>query len=133
MASARGAHKVEHVTITLVPKGDERAVFHVPSTFDHLERTYGWRRTQSLEYMIVPTKISSSEVKVELFLNPQKRGKIQSREMVKLVENFVEEKIQSEWRGLRLGSISRPTLAIPPRKSFVRGTIEEILGNSLDS
>jgi hypothetical protein len=53
--------------------------------------------------------------------------------MLKLVQGFVEEKIQSEWKGLRLGSISRPTLAIPPRKSFVRGTIEEILGNSLES
>jgi hypothetical protein len=133
MASGRGAHKVEHVTVTLVPKGDERAVFQVPSTFDRLERTYGWRRTQKLEYMIVPTKISSTEVRVELFLNPQKRGRIEPKEMLKLAQGFVEEKIQSEWKGLRLGSISRPTLAIPPRKSFVRGTIEEILGNSLES
>jgi hypothetical protein len=68
-----------------------------------------------------------------LFLNPQKRGRIEPKEMLKLVQGFVEEKIQSEWKGLRLGSISRPTLAIPPRKSFVRGTIEEILGNSLES
>jgi hypothetical protein len=133
MSTARGAHKVDHVTITLVPKGDERTTFRVPSTFNQLDRTYAWRRAQDLEYMIVPTKISSSEVKVELFLHPQRRGKLQAKEMVQLVENFVEEKIQSEWRGLRLGSISRPTLAIPPRKSYIRGTIEEILGNILES
>ena len=133
MASARGTHKVDHVTITLVPKGDERTVFRVPSTFDHLGRMYGWRRSQNMEYMIVPTRISSSEVKVELFLNPQKRGRLVAKQTMKLVQEFVEQKIQSEWSGLRLGGISRPSLAVPPRRSFVRGTIEEILGTSLES
>jgi hypothetical protein len=133
MTGARGTHKVDHVTITLVPKGDERTVFRVPSTFDHLGRTYSWRRSQNLEYMIVPTKISSSEVKIEMFLNPQRRGKLVAKEVMKAVQDLVEEKIQSEWSGLRLGGISRPSLAIPPRRSFVRGTIEEILGASFES
>jgi hypothetical protein len=48
------------------------------------------------------------------------------------VQEFVNDKIQNEWRGLRLESISRPTMAAPPSNAIVRGTIEEILGTNLD-
>jgi hypothetical protein len=40
--------------------------------------------------------------------------------------------MHTEWRGLKLGGISRATAAQPPDKTFVRGTIEEILGANLD-
>jgi hypothetical protein len=132
MAGTRGAHKVERVTITLVPGGDERSVIQVPSTFDRLERTYGWRRTENLEYMIVPTRISNTEVKLDFFFSAQRKGKQQLRSALKVVEDFVREKIGSEWKGLSFGSIGRPTFATPPTKSFVRGTIEEMLGANLD-
>jgi hypothetical protein len=132
MAGTRGAHKVERVTITLVPGGDERSFIQVPSTFDRLERTYGWRRTESLEYMIVPTRISNTEVKLDFFFSAQRKGKQQLRSALKVVEDFVREKIGSEWKGLSFGSIGRPTFATPPTKSFVRGTIEEMLGANLD-
>jgi len=132
MSGTRGAHKVERVTITLVPEGDERTFIQVPSTFDRLERTYGWRRSESLEYMIVPTRISNTEVKLDFFFSAQRKGKHQLRNVLKVVEDFVREKADSEWKGLRLASIGRPTFAAPPTKSFVRGTIEEMLGSHLD-
>jgi hypothetical protein len=61
-----------------------------------------------------------------------KKGKIQARNLQKAVQEFVDEKIQTEWRGLKLESISRPTMAAPPSETIVRGTIEEILGTGID-
>jgi hypothetical protein len=132
MPFAREPHRTERVTITLVPRADERSLLNIPSTFNQIERTYSWRTTGTLNYMLVPTKISSGEIKVDLFLDPLKKGKIQARSLQKTVQEFVDDKIQTEWRGLRLESISRPTMAAPPSDAIVRGTIEEILGTNLD-
>jgi len=133
MASSHEAHKVERVTITLVPEGNERSFFQVPSTFNRTERTYTWQHHESLTYMLVPTKISSKEIKVDLIAEHHGRGKASAQSMQQLVQAFVKAKIHSEWRGLRLESISRPTTAAPPERSVVRGTIEEILGTSFES
>jgi hypothetical protein len=132
MPFAREPHRTERVTITLVPRTDERSLLNIPSTFNQIERTYSWRTTGTLNYMLVPTKISSGEIKVDLFLDPLKKGKILARNMQRTVQEFVNDKIQNEWRGLRLESISRPTMAAPPSNAIVRGTIEEILGTNLD-
>jgi len=132
MPFAREPHRTERVTITLVPRTDERSLLNIPSTFNQIERTYSWRTTGTLNYMLVPTKISSGEIKVDLFLDPLKKGKIQARNLQRTVQEFVNDKIQTEWRGLRLESISRPTMAAPPSNAIVRGTIEEILGTNLD-
>lgn len=132
MSLAREPHRTERVTITLVPRTDERSLLNIPSTFNQIERTYSWRTTGTLNYMLVPTKISSGEIKVDLFLDPLKKGKIQARNLQRTVQEFVNDKIQTEWRGLRLESISRPTMAAPPSNAIVRGTIEEILGTNLD-
>jgi hypothetical protein len=132
MSFAREPHRTERVTITLVPRADERSLLNIPSTFNQIERTYSWRTTGTLNYMLVPTKISSGEIKVDLFLDPLKKGKIQARNLQRTVQEFVNDKIQTEWRGLRLESISRPTMAAPPSNTIVRGTIEEILGTNLD-
>jgi hypothetical protein len=133
MALARDQHRTERVTITLVPRSDERILPNIPSTFNQIERTYSWRTAGSLNYMLVPTKISSGEIKVDLFVDPLKRGgKLQARSLAKTVQEFVNDKIQTEWRGLRLESISRPTMAAPPSDAIVRGTIEEILGTNFE-
>jgi hypothetical protein len=132
MPLTREPHRTERVTITLVPRADERSLLNIPSTFNQIERTYSWRTTGTLNYMLVPTKISSGEIKVDLFLDPLKKGKIQARNLQRTVQEFVNDKIQTEWRGLRLESISRPTMAAPPSNTIVRGTIEEILGTNLD-
>ena len=132
MPFGREPQRKERVTITLVPRTDERSMLKIPSTFNQIERTYSWRTSGTLNYMLVPTKISSAEIKVDLFLDPLKRGKIQARNLQKTVQDFVNDKIQTEWRGLRLESISRPTMAAPPSDTVVRGTIEEILGTNLD-
>jgi len=132
MSFARESQRKERVTITLVPRSDERCLLNIPSTFNQIERTYAWRTSGTLNYMLVPTKISSAEIKVELFLDPHKRGRTQGRDLQKTVQDFVNDKIQTEWRGLKLESISRPTMAAPPSDAIVRGTIEEILGTNLD-
>jgi hypothetical protein len=132
MSFSREAHKIERVTITLVPRTDERALLHIPSTFNKIERTYSWKTAGSLNYMLVPTRISSGEIKVDLFVDPLRKGKVQAKNLQKVVQDFVNEKIQTEWRGLQLESISRPTAAAPPTNAIVRGTIEEILGTNLD-
>lgn len=133
MAPSHEAHKVERVTITLVPEGNERSFFQVPSTFNRVERTYTWRHHESLTYMLVPTKISSKEIKVDLFVEQHGRGKGHSQSIQQLVQAFVKAKVHTEWRGLRLENISRATTAAPPERSVIRGTIEEILGTSFDS
>ncbi len=132
MPLAREPHRTERVTITLVPRTDERSLLNIPSTFNQIERTYSWRTTGTLNYMLVPTKISSGEIKVDLFLDPLKKGKIPARNLQRTVQEFVNDKIHTEWRGLRLESISRPIMAAPPSSAIVRGTIEEILGTNLD-
>ena len=132
MPLAREPHRTERVTLTLVPRTDDRSLLNIPSTFNQIDRTYSWRTTGTLNYMLVPTKISSSEIKVDLFLDPLKKGKLQARNLQRTVQEFVNDKIQTEWRGLKLDSISRPSMASPPSHAIVRGTIEEILGTNLD-
>jgi hypothetical protein len=132
MVLAHGPHKVERVTITLVPDRSAEKPFAIPSTFNKIERTYGWKRTARLEYMIVPTRISSDSVKVDLFFSPSRGARLQARQMLKAVQEFVEQKVGSEWEGLRLAGIGKPSPAAPPTKMFVRGTIEDMLGTSLE-
>jgi hypothetical protein len=132
MVLSRGAQKVERVTITLVPTADERSFHNVPSTFSRTNRSYEWRHSAEISYMLVPKRISGSEIQVELFVSPVKKGKIVMRDLPKVIHSFVQKKIESEWKGLKLGSISRPTAAVPPQKTFVRGTIEEMLGANLE-
>jgi hypothetical protein len=132
MVLSRGAQKVERVTITLVPTADERSFQNVPSTFSPANRSYEWRHSSELSYMLVPRKISSNEILVDLFVNPVKKGKIVIRDVAKMIQSFVQKKIDTDWRGLKLGGISRPTAATPPQKTFMRGTIEEMLGAHLE-
>ncbi len=132
MALSRGHHKFERLTITLVPTSDERSFRNVPSTFSTANRTYVWRQLAKLHYMLVPRKISSSEIKVDIFVDSAKGTKPHAPELQKLVQDFVKEKIHSDWRGLRFAGLSRAAAAVPPAKVFDRGTIEEILGADLD-
>ncbi len=132
MVHPRGAQKFERVTITLVPTADDRSFKHIPSTFSKTNRMYGWRHFEHMDYMIVPKKISSNEIKVDIFVDPAPRKKVQSVDVQKAVTEFVKAKIHSEWAGLKLGSISRATVASPPDQIFHRGTIEEILGAKLE-
>jgi len=132
MTISRESHKCERVTLTLVPRTDERALLHIPSTFNKVERTYAWRTAGAMNYMLVPTRISSNEIKVDLFVDPLRRGKGQLKNLQKAVQDFVHQKIQTEWRGMKLESISRATIAAPPTSTIVRGTIEEILGASFE-
>ncbi len=132
MSLSREQHKFERVTLTLVPRADDRTLLHIPSTFNKVERTYSWRTAGSINYMLVPTRISSTEIKVDLFVDPLRKGKVQPKSLVKAVQELVSHKMEKEWRGLKLESISRPSTAIPPNNTIVRGTIEEILGASFD-
>jgi hypothetical protein len=132
MAPSHDTHKVERVTITLVPDATERSFFQVPSTFNRAERTYAWRHHEQLNYMLVPTKISNKEIKIDLFVD-QRKGKLQPKSLQHLLQTFVKAKVHGEWRGLKLESISTPTTATAPEHTVVRGTIEEILGTSFDS
>lgn len=132
MTMSRESHKCERVTLTLVPRTDERTLLHIPSTFNKVERTYAWRTAGALNYMLVPTRISSNEIKVDLFVDPLRKGKSQLKNIQKAVQDLVHEKIQTEWRGMKLESISRATVAVPPTSTIVRGTIEEILGASFE-
>jgi len=133
MVATRSLQKVERVTLTLHPEPLERLPMRVPTTFDANARTYGWKHSSRMNYMIVPRKISSSEIKVDLFITAPRGGRMASRDVQKLVQSFVQSKIASEWRGLVLGEISRPTAGVPPTKSIVRGTIEDMLGVSFKS
>ncbi len=133
MIHSRGMQKFERVTITLLPTADERSFRHIPSTFSKTNRTYGWRHFEQIDYMIVPKKISSNEIKVDIFVDPQTKKKLQPLDIQRAVTNFVKTKIHSEWAGLKLANISRATVASPPDQAFHRGTIEEILGAHLES
>ena len=132
MALSRGPQKFDRLTITLVPTSDERSYKNVPSTFNTTNRTYVWRQLAELNYMLVPRKISSHEIKVDIFLDAQKRKKSHSVNVHKVVQDFIKEKIHTEWRGLKLGGISRAAAATPPDERLTRGTIEEILGANLE-
>ncbi len=131
MVGPRGPAKAERVTITFMPVGDERNLPNVPTTFSSSIRSYQWRRLEQLQYMIVPRKITNTEFQVDLFLSPQKKGKLGSKDVERIVQTLMSEKSQTEWKGLRLTAISRPTVAKPPQKAIVRGTIEEILGSAI--
>jgi hypothetical protein len=85
-----------------------------------------------MDYLIVPKKISNSEIQVELFFEATRKGRQNTRDVQRTLQEFVRGKIESEWAGLRLASIGRPGVAVPPQKTFVRGTIEEMLGAILD-
>lgn len=132
MTLSRGAQKVERMTITLVPTGDERSYRNVPTTFNSVNRTYAWRQVQELNYMLVPRKISSGEIKVDIYLNSSKRKKKPGASTMKVVQDFIAEKMQSEWRGLKFGGITKVSAAAPPAQTVTRGTIEEILGATLE-
>jgi hypothetical protein len=131
MALSRGPQKFDRLTITLVPTSDEHSFRNVPSTFNTTKRTYTWRQLAELNYMIVPRKISSREIKVDFFLDAQKGKKAGASAVQKLVQDFVKEKIQSDWTGLKLGGITRASAASAPEERVARGTIEEILGADL--
>jgi len=131
MVVSRGEQKTERVTITLVPTSDERGFRHVPSTFSPANRRYGWRHFEAVDYMIVPRKISSNEVKVDMFVGSLKKKRMLGSDVQRFVQDFVKSKIHSEWQGLKLAGISRATVAAPPQQTVTRGTIEEILGADL--
>lgn len=132
MVQSRGAHRYERVTITLVPTADERSFRHIPSTFNPTDRIYAWRQFENLEYMIIPKRISSKEVKIDMFIDLQLKGKGTVAQAQKKIQNFVASKIRTDWIGLRLAGISRATAASPPEQMYRRGTIEEILGTHLE-
>jgi hypothetical protein len=132
MALSRSPQKFDRLTITLVPTSDERSFKNVPSTFNTTNRTYAWRQLAELSYMLVPRRISSREIKIDIFVDAQKRRKAGAASVQKVVQDFIREKIQSEWSGLKLGSIARVAAATPPDEKVMRGTIEEILGADLD-
>ncbi len=131
MPLAHPSQKVERITISLVPTGDEASFENVPTTFSSLHRSYEWRRAAQMKYMIVPRKVSSNEVLVDFFVDLQTKGANAAKTATRLVENFVQHKIGSEWKGLKLGMLGRPVAALPPQKTFVRGTLEEMLGAKL--
>ncbi len=132
MVHTRGTQKFERVTITLVPTADERSFKHVPSTFSKTNRTYIWRHFEHMDYMIVPKKISSNEIKVDIFVDPQTKRMLAPGEIQRAIMDFVKLKIRSDWTGLKLGNVSRASAASPPDQTFHRGTIEEILGANLE-
>jgi hypothetical protein len=132
MVHARSSQKCDRVTVTLVPNVDERSLIQVPSTFNRIDRMYGWRRSERMDYMIVPTRISNTEIKLDFFVSRQKGTRSPIKNLHKTVQEFIEDKIESEWRGLKLAGVGRPTTGFPPNKSYVRGTIEEMLGASLE-
>jgi hypothetical protein len=130
MAVSRGPHKFERITITFTPTADERSFRQVPSTFSVTERTYGWRTFEKIDYMIVPRRIASKEIKVDMFVDM--RGKGTPGSLHKLVQSFVKEKLQTAWQGLKLAGIGKPIVADPPPQTFIRSTIEEMLGANLE-
>ena len=124
--------KVERVTVTLIPTSEEKSFRSIPSTFSPANRTYGWKHHQSIDYMLVPRKVSHSEIKIDIFVDPTSKRKMSLAGLQKLVEDFVNAKIKKDWQGLKLESIGRPTAAEPPHKMLRRSTIEEIMGVQLE-
>ena len=132
MVLSRESEKFDRVTITLVPTADELSLRRLPSTFSATNRTYAWRHFEQIDYMIVPRSVSNSEIKIDMFVDAAKGGR-HGKGVQKVVQDFVKAKIQSTWKGFKLGSISKPIAAAPPGETFRRGTIEEILGSNLDT
>jgi hypothetical protein len=85
-----------------------------------------------MSYMIVPKRITSARIEVDVFVDSAKKGKVQGRDVQKVVQDLVNLKIDSEWKGLRFGGIGKAGTAVPPHKSLVRGSIEDILGVAFD-
>jgi hypothetical protein len=131
MPLVHAPQKVERITISLVPTGDDRSFENVPTTFSTLHRSYEWRRASQMRYMIVPRKVSSNEILIDFFVEPATRGANSGKLASRFVDSFIQHKIGSEWKGLKLGTVGRPTAAHAPQKAFVRGTIEEMLGAKL--
>jgi hypothetical protein len=132
MALPRSQQKFDRLTITLVPTSDERSYRNVPSTFSAAHRTYVWRRQAEMSYMLVPRRISSREITVDIFVDATKK-KAEPAQIQRLVSDFIKEKVHSEWRGLKLQGIARAASAQPPDQVYSRGTIEEILGARLEA
>ncbi len=132
MLSPRGGQKFGRVTVTLVPSSDDRSFRSVPSTFNATDRSYRWRRAQSMSYMIVPKRVTSARIEVDVFVDSAKRGKTPAKEVQKVVQDLVKSMIETEWKGLKFGGIGRAGTAVPPQKSLVRGSIEDILGVAFD-
>jgi hypothetical protein len=129
MSVSRSTPRVERITLTLVPVAEEHSYDNVPTTFSQTHRSYEWRKSAHLRYMIVPKKVSSKEVLVDFFF--ELHGKESVKDAMKNVQQFVEHKVVSDWKGLKLESLGKPTASLPPQKAFVRGTIEEMLGTKL--
>jgi len=132
MLSPRGGQKFGRVTVTLVPSSDDRSFRSVPSTFNATDRSYRWRRAQSINYMIVPKRVTSARIEVDVFVDSAKKGKTASKDVQKVVQDFVKSMIETEWKGLKFGGIGKAGTAVPPQKSLVRGSIEDILGVAFD-
>lgn len=132
MVSSRGGQKFGRVTVTLVPASDDRGFRSVPSTFNATDRSYRWRRAQSMSYMIVPKRVTSARIELDVFIDTAKKGKTLPKDVQKVVQDFVKSRIGSEWKGLKFGGIGRAGSAVPPQKALVRGSIEDILGAAFD-
>ncbi len=132
MSPVRTAHRVERVTVKLVPTSNDRSFKHIPSTFSPARRMYNWRHFESGDYMLVPRKVSHSEVQVDIFVDVRSTKKV-GEGLRKVVQEFVNARIEKDWEGLKLSSLGRPTEAEPPSKTFKRSTIEEIMGVRLES
>lgn len=136
MLSTRGGQKFGRVTVTLVPSSEDRSFRSVPSTFNATDRSYRWRRAQAMNYMVVPKRITSERIEVDVFVDSLKKGRTPSKEVQKevqkVVQDFVKTMIESEWKGLKFGGIGRAGSAVPPQKGLVRGSIEDILGVGFD-
>ena len=128
MLASRVGQKYDRVTVTLVPTSDDRSFRSVPTTYSATDRTYQWRKAEAMSYMIVPKRVTSARIEVDVFVDAVKKGRAQGREIQKAVQDFVKSKIDTEWKGLKLGAVSKAGAAIPPQKSVVRGSIEDILG-----
>ena len=85
-----------------------------------------------MSYMIVPKRVTSARIEVDVFVDSAKKGKTQAKEVQKVVQELVKSKIESEWKGLKFGGIGRAGSAVPPKKALVRGSIEDILGGAFD-
>jgi hypothetical protein len=85
-----------------------------------------------MSYMIVPKRVTSARIEVDVFVDSAKKGKTPSKDVQKIVQDFVKSMIETEWKGLKFGGIGRAGTAVPPQKALVRGSIEDILGVALD-
>ena len=85
-----------------------------------------------MNYMVVPKRITSERIEVDVFVDSLKKGRTPSKEVQKVVQDFVKTMIESEWKGLKFGGIGRAGSAVPPQKGLVRGSIEDILGVGFD-